>query len=106
MAFRLGTWSRDVAGGARWLYLAVVARVLSGREATLQNIHPVPSGGKPGWRQLFVIAFLSRCSSNKQLVSYCIMRSDTDGILAAYSVDNYTALERGNVLLQNLLEAR
>jgi hypothetical protein len=57
ITFRFGIWSRDVAGGARWLYLAVVARVLSCREATLQNIHPVPSGGKPGWRQVFVIAF-------------------------------------------------
>jgi hypothetical protein len=53
MTFWLGMWSRDVAGGARWLHLAVVARVLSGREAAMQNIHPVPSGGKPGWRLVF-----------------------------------------------------
>ncbi len=74
--FRLGTWSWDVASGARWLYLAVVARVVGGWEAALQNIHPLPSGGKAGWRQVFVIAFLSRCSSNRQVVNCCIMRSD------------------------------
>ena len=75
--------------------------MLSGREATLQRTHPLPSGGEAGWRQLFVIAFLSRCSSNRQVMNYRIMQSDADGILAAYSVDlYYTALGRGNFSLE------